>query len=228
MEGAGKEHLPRRIAVSGAALVLMAFAVVLATRAVLGTSPMSSVPYVLSLVFPITLGTANALFSALLIVLGVLIMGNLYRPIYLTQIATVAVFSVLCDVFAYLFGDFWIEGYVFQWLAVLASCAVLAVGVSLLVAANLTMMPPEYLIMFISFRTRMDFGKTKVFVDMAMVIAAAAISLAHFGAFVGVREGTVFTALALGTCMRYVSRWLEAVGFYAWIGRKGPSERRDG
>lgn len=152
-------------------------------------------------------------------------MGGLYRPIWLTQIITVAAFSVLCDTFAFALGDFWIEGYAYQWLAILFSSAVLALGVSLLVAANLTMMPPEYLITFISFRTKMDFGKVKVMVDVTMVAVAALISLANFGAFVGVREGTVFTALVLGTCMRYISRWFEKVGFYGWIGRDGPSER---
>ena len=46
----------------------------LVTKASLGTSPISSIPYVLSLNFPFTLGNFTIVFSILLIVLQILIL----------------------------------------------------------------------------------------------------------------------------------------------------------
>ena len=50
-----------------------ALGVSLVTKASLGTSPISSIPYVLSLNFPFTLGNFTIVFSILLIVLQILI-----------------------------------------------------------------------------------------------------------------------------------------------------------
>ena len=215
-----RRHLFRRIAVSALGLVIMAFAIGIATEAVLGTSPMVSIPFVVSIVSPVSLGTANLIFSVILIAMGILIMGKRYRPEYLLQIFTVLFFSFLCDVFAYLLADLNITNYAVQWLAIIASCVILALGINFLVSSNLTMMPPEYLVLFISFRTGTDFGKTKVIVDMVLITTAALISLASTGYLVGVREGTLFAALTLGLFIRVISKGLKRAGFHRWMGRE--------
>lgn len=215
-----RRYLPRRLMTSAAGLITMAFAVVVSSKAVLGTSPITSVPFVLSLATPLSLGTANLLFSVILISAGVLIMGKLYRPIYLTQIVTVVVFSGLCDLFSLLLSDLHITGYALQWVTIIISCLMLGLGVSLLIASDLTMMPPEYLVLFISFRTKVDFGRVKAMVDLTLVLVAAVISLLHFGTFVGVREGTLFAALVLGHIIRAFTGQLKRTGFYEIIGRE--------
>ena len=220
-------YLLRRLITTAAGLIIMAFAVVVSSKAVLGTSPITSVPFVLSLATPLSLGTANLLFSVILISAGVLIMRRLYRPIYLMQIVTVAVFSALCDLFSLLLSDLQITGYVYQWGAIIVSCLILGLGVSLLIASNLTMMPPEYLVLFISFRTKIDFGRTKVMVDLTLVLAAAVISLLNFGTFVGVREGTLFVALTLGHIIRAFTEQLKKTGFYETIGRSDTGAKRE-
>lgn len=50
-------------------LFINAFGVSLITKADLGTSPISSIPYVLSLHFPMTQGTFTVIFSLFLIAL---------------------------------------------------------------------------------------------------------------------------------------------------------------
>ena len=223
-----RRHLLRRMITSAAGLTLMAFAVVVSSKAVLGTSPITSVPFVLSLTTKMSLGTANLLFSIVLITVGALIMGRHYRPIYLTQIVTVAVFSAMCDLFSVLLSDLQISGYIFQWGVIILSCLILGLGVSLLIASDLTMMPPEYLVLFISFRTKIDFGRVKIMVDLTLVLAAAVISLLHFGTFVGVREGTLFAALTLGLIIRTVTGQLRKTGFYDSIGHGSESVKEEG
>lgn len=223
---AERSFLPKRLVTTAAGLVLMAFGVVISSKAVLGTSPMTAIPFVLSLTTTLSLGTANLLFSVMLMTAGALIMGRFYRPVCLLQILTVILFSALCDVFAFLLSDLVITDYVFQWGAIIVSCIILAFGVSLLIASNLTMMPPEYLVLFISFRTKAEFDRVKVMVDLTLISVAAVISLLSFGSFVGVREGTLFAALALGFTIRFFTAQLKRTGFYDSIGRRSAEPGR--
>ena len=58
-------------------LFVNSLGVSLITKANLGTSPISSIPYVLSLNFPLTLGNFTIIFSLLLIFLQLLILRKI-------------------------------------------------------------------------------------------------------------------------------------------------------
>ena len=60
-------------------LFINALGVSLVTKASLGTSPISSIPYVLSLNFPLTLGNFTIIFSILLILLQILILRKNFK-----------------------------------------------------------------------------------------------------------------------------------------------------
>ena len=60
-------------------LFLSSLGVSLVTKADLGTSPISAIPYVLSLKFPLTLGQFTIAFSLLLIFLQLLILRRRFR-----------------------------------------------------------------------------------------------------------------------------------------------------
>ena len=69
-----------------AGLFINSLGVSLITKADLGTSPISSIPYVLSLNFPFTLGQFTILFSLLLIVIQLFILRRNFKPEHLLQI----------------------------------------------------------------------------------------------------------------------------------------------
>ena len=60
-------------------LFINSFGVSFVTKASLGTSPISSIPYVLSLNFPLTLGNFTIIFSILLILLQIVILRKTLR-----------------------------------------------------------------------------------------------------------------------------------------------------
>ena len=60
-------------------LFINSLGVSLITKADLGTSPISSIPYVLSLNFPMTLGQFTILFSILLIVIQLFILRKNFK-----------------------------------------------------------------------------------------------------------------------------------------------------
>ena len=78
-------------------LFINSLGVSLITKANLGTSPISSIPYVLSLNFPLTLGNFTIIFSLLLIFLQLLILRKNFKPEYYLQIPVSILFGYFID-----------------------------------------------------------------------------------------------------------------------------------
>ena len=77
-------------------LYFMSLGTALITKTGLGTSPNSSIAYVLSLKFPLSLGVFITLFNILLIVLQILLLRKLFQAIQLLPLPVSFVFSFLC------------------------------------------------------------------------------------------------------------------------------------
>lgn len=60
-------------------LFISSFGVSVITKADLGTSPISSIPYVLSLGFSLTLGNFTILFNILLVIFQIFILGSEFK-----------------------------------------------------------------------------------------------------------------------------------------------------
>ena len=73
----------------------MAFGVAFSIKANLGTSPISSVPYVVSLFTPLTVGTATIMMHIVFILLQILILRKDYHLIQLMQLPVAILFGIL-------------------------------------------------------------------------------------------------------------------------------------
>ena len=220
------EHLERRIITFLAGLFFLSLGVMFSTKAVLGTSPIQSIPFVLNLGTGYSIGVTTMAVNAVFLLLGVLIMGRLYKVKYLTQIITLVIFSGLCELFAYMFSGIVIDNYLVQWLSIFLSSITLSFGIALELAANVSVMPAEYLVSFVAFRTKLEFGKVKVMFDIANIVIAGSLSLMFFGCLQGVREGTIFAACTTGFIVRFYTRQLKKRGFYEFIGNDGTDSGR--
>ena len=80
-----------------AGLAVMAFGVAFSVKADLGTSPISSVPCVVSMFTPFTVGTATIVMHCVFIVLQILILRRRYDPIQLLQLPVAILFGCLTD-----------------------------------------------------------------------------------------------------------------------------------
>lgn len=67
-------------------VIINSFGVAIITKAALGTSPISSVPYVLSLEFPWSLGQFTFVMNLFFIAAQVVLRGRKFPPIQLLQI----------------------------------------------------------------------------------------------------------------------------------------------
>ena len=189
-------------------LVVNSLGVSLITKANLGTSPISSIPYVLSLNFPFTLGNFTIFFSIFLIVLQLIILRKNFKLEHILQIPVSIIFGYFIDLTMILFS--WVnpEAYVMKIVYLLIGCLILGVGVYMEVLADVVMLPGESFVRAIVLTWKTNFGTTKICFDVSMAVIAAVLSFVFAGRLDGVREGTVIAALLVGFIARLIGKKL--------------------
>ena len=199
-------YVLRRYLLLCAGLAIMAFGVAFSIKASLGTSPISSVPYVVSLFAPLTVGTATIVMHCVFILLQILILRRQYHPIQLMQLPVAVFFGYLTDFGVWALEKVVCRTYWQQWLACLAGIILVAVGVSLEVKADVVVLAGEGVVLAICKVLPVKFGFMKVGFDVTLVIIACLLSLSILGTLQGVREGTVAAAFCVGLVARQVNR----------------------
>ena len=189
-------------------LFVNSLGVSLITKANLGTSPISSIPYVLSLNFPFTLGNFTIFFSIFLIVLQLIILRKNFKLEHILQIPVSIIFGYFIDLTMILF--FWVnpEAYIMKIVYLLIGCLILGVGVYMEVLADVVMLPGESFVRAIVLTWKTNFGTTKICFDVSMSVIAAVLSFVFAGRLAGVREGTVIAALLVGFIARLIAKKL--------------------
>lgn len=88
--------------------------------------------------------------------------------------------------------------------------------------SNATVIPGEGLVIVIAARSRKNFGNIKVLFDCSLVLASCLLGLAVLGSIVGLREGTVLSAVLVGMFARLTSPWTRKLKPLLW----SPEQRR--
>ena len=189
-------------------LFVNSLGVSLITKANLGTSPISSIPYVLSLNFPFTLGNFTIFFSIFLIALQLIILRKNFKLEHILQIPVSIIFGYFIDLTMILFS--WVnpEAYIMKIVYLLIGCLILGVGVYMEVLADVVMLPGESFVRAIVLTWKTNFGTTKICFDVSMSVIAAVLSFIFAGRLAGVREGTVIAALLVGFIARLIGKKL--------------------
>ncbi len=189
-------------------LFINSLGVSLITKADLGTSPISSIPYVLSLNFPMTLGQFTIIFSILLIIIQLFILRKNFKAEHLLQIPISILFGYFIDLTMVLLGFVHPEAYGLKIIYLLIGCVILGFGVYMEVLANVAMLPGESFVRAVSTTWNTNFGNTKVAFDVSLTVIAAALSFLFVHRLEGVREGTIIAALLVGFIARLFGRYL--------------------
>ena len=192
-------------------LFVNSLGVSLITKASLGTSPISSIPYVLSLSFPFTLGNFTIFFSIFLILLQLLILRKNFKLEHVLQIPVSIVFGYFIDLTMLLFV--WVnpQAYIMKIIYLLIGCLILGFGVYMEVLADVVMLPGESFVRAIVLTWKTNFGTTKICFDVSMSVIAAILSFVFTGRLNGVREGTIIAALLVGFIARVLGKKLAFV-----------------
>lgn len=201
------KHMLRRCLLLVVGLVIMAFGVAFSIKAGLGTSPISSLPYVLSLLpLHLTVGTATIAMHVTLIILQILLLRRRYDPFQLAQLPVALVFGSLTDFSVWALQGINVSAYPARWLLCIIGILLVGVGVSFEVTANVVTLAGEGMVLAVCKVFPVPFGNAKIGFDVTLVVIASVLSLLFLGGLYGVREGTVAAAFCVGLVARQVNR----------------------
>ena len=181
------------------------------TKAGLGTSPITSIPYTLSLGFTPTVGMFTLVFNIFLVILQVILLRRNFQLQNLLQLPIIALFSFFIDLTMSLLGFIQPETYAMKVVSLVIGCLILGFGVFMEMVANVAMLPGEATVRAVSDVFSTDFGKTKIAFDSSMTVIAAIMSFIMFKHLDGVREGTIVAAILVGFIARLFKKYIGGI-----------------
>ncbi len=184
-------------------LLISSFGVAFITKAELGTSPISSIPYVLSLQFPFSLGQFTIAFSIILILLQFIILKKNFKKEYLLQIPVSILFGYFIDIAMLLLQYMHPTSYIMKLMDLLLGSLILGFGIYIEILANVVMLPGESFVRAIVVTWNKNFGNTKVIFDACISIIALCFSFLFFHTIQGVGQGTIIAALLVGFIAKF-------------------------
>ena len=212
-----RKELLKRYAFLFLGLFVNALGVSFITKAGLGTSPITSIPYTLSLGFTPTVGMFTFLFNILLLLIQLVLLRKRFNPADFLQIPVIVIFSLFIDLTMSILSFMQPSAYIFKIIALIIGCFILGFGVFMEMVANVVMLPGEATVRAISSVSHTDFGKNKIIFDTTMTIVAAVMAIIMFHSIQGVREGTIIAAVLVGATAKFCKKKLQFNGMYIKI-----------
>lgn len=206
-----KTELIKRYIFLLAGLFVNGLGVSFITKAGLGTSPITSIPYTLSLGFTPTVGMFTLVFNIFLVILQVILLRRNFQLQNLLQLPIIALFSFFIDLTMSLLGFMQPKTYAMKVVSLIVGCLILGFGVFMEMVANVAMLPGEATVRAVSDVFSTDFGKTKIAFDSSMTVIAAILSFIMFRHLDGVREGTIVAAILVGFIARLFKKYIGGI-----------------
>lgn len=132
-------------------IVINSFGIAFITKSALGTSQISSIPYVMSLQFDkIRFGMWTFILNMLFIVGQIVLLRKEFHPVQFLQIPANVVFSWLIDVSMKVLGNFQPGKLWIKLPCLIAGCFLLALGIAIEVAPGVITVPGEGIVRVIA------------------------------------------------------------------------------
>mgnify|MGYP007069915921 CR=1 FL=1 len=186
-------------------LFIASMGVAFSTKAGLGTSPVASVPYSVSLVSSIfSFGGWLNLLSVIQIAVQVMVLKGKcnYVEIFI-QTVLAFIYGYLTNFSCYLIRNLSADTYIIQFAYMLAGCFILAFGIWIQLKGNVAMLPGEAMNRAISKVLGRRYENIKIFFDVLYIALSAVICLVIIGKLEGVREGSIIAAILVGNVIKF-------------------------
>jgi uncharacterized membrane protein YczE len=208
----------KRLLVYLAGLYCIAIGVTFSAKSSLGTSPVVSPSNVLYQIgldkgapSYVNLGNCTTFLFCLFLLVELLLLRRDFKATMLLQLVASFLYGKLVNLAGLMLWFLPVpQSYPLQLLYLLCSIPLVALGVLLYLSPDILPIPSEGMSLAISKVSGLSLGTSKVIFDCSLVVLAAILSLLYFHKLVGVREGTVLSALLVGTVMRQLQKFLQA------------------
>lgn len=188
-----------------AGLNILALGTVLFTCGKLGgVSALVSVPQVLSLFLPITLGQATTLIFIVFVLIELFLLHKIEWQIVF-QLLVAIVFGWIVDFYGLRIGltsvvlPVWWE----QILVTLLAIVFTSVGVFMMIKANFILNPPDGVVNVICTKLSATFGSAKLGFDLTMIIISICLSLIFSSHITAIGSGTLLAVLLVGPLVNF-------------------------
>lgn len=204
----GKKETAKRYLILFFGMVFISFGIAIITKADLGTSPISAIPYSLSLILSFfTMGNWTIIFNLLLMVVEIILLkGKVSKLEIAVQVGLTFVFGYCIDFFMFVLTYFDPQIYVTRLISLVIGCCTLSFGAYLQVIADVAMLPGDAFVRAIVKVTGKEFGTVRVISDSSMTLTGAALCLIFLHNLAGVREGTIIASLIVGNIVKVYIR----------------------
>lgn len=192
---------PKRLLTYFIGILLVSAGIVLCKKCNLGISPISSIPFVLEGIVPLSFGTLTMLFHLVNILLQSIVTRNVTMKIIL-QVPIAVLFGQVINLFQKLLNfnaDIW---YI-QLLALILSIVFTALGMVCMIHMQLVQNPPDGFVHLISQKLGCELGKVKISYDISCVLISIAFSLYFFREIRGFGIATIASALLVGKLVSF-------------------------
>lgn len=194
-------------------LFIMTMGVAVCVRSMLGSSVISTLPYVfetagkkLSAIPALTIGQYTYLMNGILVIGQIAVLRRKFEAVQLFQLLVGFVFGSLIDINMVLTSWLVPDALWYKLLAQLVGCTLLGTGIAFEVRCGSVTMPGEGFPVAISQVTGIAFHNVKIAVDISLVVLAVVFSYVFFGSWqwqiVGI--GTLFAMFYVAMVVRFV------------------------
>lgn len=203
-----RRNLFKRLCYFLVGLALCGFGIALCTCPGLGTTPISSLPYVLTKIFSLSFGIWTVVINTFFI-LGQAVMLRRFLIIeHTVQFVAVLGLGFFIDLGMYLFTPYIPSNYFLRIVFLLSGCLILSIGILLEVAADIAYTPGDGFVKTFAAQYKKNFGFSKICFDWVQVILALILSVSVLGFVYGIREGTVIAAFIVGYILKLIYPFL--------------------
>ena len=203
-----KKELIRGYALFLTGLFIASMGVAFSTKAGLGTSPVASVPYSVSLVSKLlTFGGWLNLLSVIQIITQVAVLKGKCNYVEIAvQTVLAFVYGYLTNLSVWLIRGISVSGYPMQFVFMMLGCVILALGIWVQLKGGVAMLPGEAMNRAISKVTGRRYENIKILFDILYIALSAVICLVFLGKLEGVREGSIIAAFAVGSIIKVYNK----------------------
>lgn len=189
-------------------LFIMTVGIALSVKSDLGVSPVSSIPYTMTVVWGIEMGFATFLFHIVLVLIQILLLRKRFKMKNLIQIAVGVVFGMfttLCNYLVELLPA--ADNIVLRIFMLIISILVVAAGLFLYVPADIMPLAGEGTMLAISEITHFKFSNVKIGFDVTVSLISLCVCLIAVGGMGSVGAGTVVSAVLTGIVLGIINKF---------------------
>ena len=185
----------------------MAFGVAFSIKSSLGTTPISSIAYSLTLCTNLNIGITTFVFNAALILIQIIILRSKFKAKRLLQFINCFLFAYFTDLTLYIVYSLNIgDNFIINIFLVFLSIFLIALGIFIYMPANIAPLPGEGIVEAVAIVSDWKFSSIKIAFDTTMVVISLIMCYFFYTTpFGSVNIGTIISAFLVGFTLRQIA-----------------------